>query len=79
MIKASKKQQQYAKLKEEQHEQADGKRRSASSKLTLDTKTAGNCETEGVPERRRWIKAAIAYQGHLAEEYGLGWVTVTRQ
>ena len=78
MIKASKKQQ-HAKLKEEQHEQADGKRRSASSKLTPDTKTAGNCETEGVPERRWWIKAAIAYQGHLAEEYGHGWVTVTRQ
>ena len=78
MIKAKKKQQ-HAKFRKKQHEQANGKRRSTSSKLSSDTKTAGNCETEGIPERRRWIKAAIAYQGHLAEEYGLGWVTVTRQ
>ena len=60
MIKANKKQQD-AKLKKEQHEQADGKRRSASSKLSPDTKAAGNCEAEGVPERRWWIKAALAY------------------
>ena len=65
--------QQHAKSKKEQLEQVNGKRRPTSSKHTLDTQTTGISETKGVPERRRWIKAALTNQGHLAEEYGSGW------